>query len=193
MYTETEIKLPIKNLEEAHQNVAKLNSRLQKERHFEDNLVLDTSDLKVRNSGCLLRVRIVSSADRESCMRTQGILTFKGTLQIQDGIRNREEIECIVDPPETFLKVFERLGYSLKFRYQKYRSIYSIEQKQIHICVDETPIGNFFELEGPAEEIHEIAARLGYSREQYITESYGGLFYRWCKEHGIESSNMVFE
>ena len=126
-------------------------------------------------------------------MRAQGILTFKGTLQIHDGMRNREEIECIVDPPETFLKIFERLGYSLKFRYQKYRAIYSIEQKQIHICIDESPIGNFFELEGPAEEIHEIAAKLGYSREEYLTESYGGLYYRWCKERGIEVSHMVFE
>ncbi|MCI0618337.1 class IV adenylate cyclase [bacterium] len=193
MYTETEIKLLFKNLEEAHQKVLKLNSKLQKERHFEDNYVLDTSDLSVRNSGCLLRVRIVSSADRESCMRSQGILTFKGTLQIHDGLRNREEIECIVDPPETFLKIFERLGYSLKFRYQKYRTIYSIEQMQIHICIDETPIQNYFELEGPAEEIHEIAAKLGYTREQYITESLGQLYYRWCKERGIESSNLVFE
>lgn len=193
MYTETEIKLPFKSLEEAHQKVANLKPRLQKERHFEDNYVLDTSDLSVRNSGCLLRVRIISSADRESCVRTQGILTFKGTLQIHDGLRNREEIECIVNPPETFLKIFERLGYSLKFRYQKYRTIYSIEQMQIHICVDETPIQNYFELEGPAEEIHEIAAKLGYSREQYITESLGQLYYQWCKERGIESSNLVFE
>lgn len=193
MYTETEIKLPIKDLEEARQKVQRLNSKLQKERHFEDNYVLDTSELSVRNSGCLLRVRVVSSADRESCMRTQGILTFKGTLQINDGLRNREEIECIVDSPETFLKIFERLGYSLKFRYQKYRTVYSIEQMQIHICIDETPIQNYFELEGPAEEIHEIAAKLGYTREQYITESLGGLYYRWCKERGIESSNMVFE
>ncbi|MCI0443608.1 class IV adenylate cyclase [bacterium] len=193
MYTETEIKLLFKNLEEAHQKVLRLNSKLQKERHFEDNYVLDTSDLSVRNSGCLLRIRIVSSTDRESCMRSQGILTFKGTLQIHDGIRNREEIECIVDPPETFLEIFERLGYSLKFRYQKYRTIYSIEQMQIHICIDETPIQNYFELEGPAEEIHEIAAKLGYTREQYITESLGQLYYRWCKERGIESSNLVFE
>lgn len=193
MYTETEIKLPFTDLEEAHQKVLKLNSKLQKERHFEDNYVLDTLDLSVRNSGCLLRVRIVSSADRESCMRTQGILTFKGTLQIHDGLRNREEIESIVDPPETLLKIFERLGYSLKFRYQKYRTIYSIEQMQIQICVDETPIQNYFELEGPAEEIHEIAAKLGYTRDQYITESLGQLYYRWCKERGIESSNMVFE
>jgi adenylate cyclase class IV len=96
MYTETEIKLPINDLEEANQKVANLNPRVQKERHFEDNYVLDTSGLSVRNSGCLLRVRIVSSADRESCMRTQGILTFKGTLQIHDGIRNREEIRNVL-------------------------------------------------------------------------------------------------
>jgi adenylate cyclase class 2 len=193
MYTETEIKLLFNSLEEAHQKVLKLDSKLHKERHFEDNFVLDTSELSMRNSGYMLRVRIVSSADRESCMRNQGILTFKGTVQIHDGLRNREEIECIVDPPETFLKIFERLGYTLKFRYQKYRTIYSIEQMQVHICIDETPIQNYFELEGPAEEIHEIAAKLGYIRQDYITESLGQLYYRWCKERGIESSNLVFE
>jgi len=192
MYTETEIKLPIKDLALAYKQMEALNARLHKERHFEDNYVLDTSDSKVRNSGCLLRIRIVTPADRESRTRTQGILTFKGKLQISDGIRNREEMECIVDPPETLLKVFDRLGYSLKFRYQKYRTTYSIDQKQIHICIDETPIGNYYELEGPAEEIHEVSEKLGYTREHYITESYGGLYYRWCKERGIEPSHMVF-
>ena len=64
MYTETEIKLPIKDLQEAHQNVANLNTKLHKERYFEDNYVLDTSDLSVRNSGCMLRVRIMSSRSR---------------------------------------------------------------------------------------------------------------------------------
>ena len=192
MYTETEIKLPIQDLSRARQQLLTLNARIKQERHFEDNSVMDTPDQQIRASGCLFRVRMVKPLDDETCRRIPAILTFKGKTDISDGVKNREETECTIDPPENFLHILEQLGYVVKFRYQKYRTVYEFNQKQIHVCIDEAPIGNFFELEGPASEIHEIAEKLGYSRADYITDSYGGLYYRWCQERGVEPSHMVF-
>jgi adenylate cyclase class 2 len=193
MYTEIEIKLPIPDVDRARQKLNEINARIKQDRHFEDNSVMDTPDEKIRQSGCLFRVRIVKPVDDETCRRAPAILTFKGQTIIKDGLKNREEIECTIDPPENFIRVLERLGYVLKFRYQKYRTVYGFNEKQIHICIDELPIGNFFELEGPPDEIHDVAEKLGYTREDYITDSYGALYYQWVESKGHEPLHMVFE
>lgn len=180
---ETEIKLPLPDLQKAHTCLQRLPLKVKKERHFEDNLVLDTGNQTLRKSGQLLRVRIVDD---------QGMLTYKGKLTISDGVRSREEIECQLGEPQNFLQILENLGYTPAFRYQKYRTLYELEGEKLHICLDETPIGIYFELEGEIPKIHEYATQLGFERSQYITDSYASLYFRWCKEKGIEPSQMIF-
>jgi adenylate cyclase, class 2 len=77
------------------------------------------------------------------------------------------------------------------FRYEKWRSEWS--DGQGHCVVDETPIGNFAELEGRAEWIDETAARLGVSPSEYMTLSYGRLFEQWQAEHHSTAQDLTFE
>ncbi len=42
--------------------------------------------------------------------------------------------------------------------------------------VDQTPIGNFIEIEGKKSEIDITANQLGYNKNHYITQSYYSLF-----------------
>jgi adenylate cyclase class 2 len=181
---ETEIKLAVKDASAALELIAKVPFRVHRERHLEDNFVLDTMDATLRNRGSLLRVRMVGS---------HGTLTFKDKLQFSDGIRDREEIECDVQSPQSLILIFERLGYFMMFRYQKYRTIYEMEGFSIHLCLDETPIGSYFELEGEIQDIHRLAELMGYSRDRYITQSYGALYSAWCRERNLEPGNMLFE
>ena len=58
--------------------------------------------------------------------------------------------------------------------------------------LDETPIGMWLELEGQPEWIDRTAAQLGFTAQQYVTESYGGLWLRYCEEQAIDRPNMVF-
>jgi adenylate cyclase class 2 len=58
--------------------------------------------------------------------------------------------------------------------------------------VDETPIGNYAELEGPAEWIDRVAARLGIDPSQYITLSYGRLFELWRQQHNSSATDLTF-
>ena len=52
------------------------------------------------------------------------------------------------------------------------------------MVLDETPIGNFLELEGPQRWIDEVARQLGYSRREYIKDSYAALYREKCQtEH----------
>jgi adenylate cyclase class 2 len=183
MSDETEIKLPFSDLEAAETALQSLPLQLKKKKHFEENFVLDTPTRSLRNEGKLLRVRIVDG---------KGLLTYKGKLSIKDAVRSREEIECELQEPQNLLKIFEALGYTISFRYQKYRTIFEVEGEHLDICLDETPIGIYFELEGEIPKIHEYAARLGFDRSEYITDSYTSLYFRWCKEKEIVPSHMIF-
>ena len=132
----------------------------------------------------LLRVRIVGS---------QGVLTFKGTPDYSKEVKEREEIECDVEDAESLIRILLRIGFSLLFRYQKYRTVYKVEGMPLEISMDETPIGNYLELEGEIDSIHECARRLGFLREQYILESYATLYDRWCRENNRTIAYMTFE
>jgi adenylate cyclase class 2 len=76
------------------------------------------------------------------------------------------------------------------FRYEKWRSEW--EDGEGHCVVDETPIGNFAELEGPAQWIDGAAKRLGIEPGQYITLSYGRLFDQWRQQNGSQAQDLTF-
>jgi adenylate cyclase, class 2 len=188
---EIEIKLPYSEIEEAKKQVESLGAQLDKERHFEENLVFDTETGELRKQGVLLRLRIVGARPGAPAA-ANAILTFKGKVDLSGGVRNREEIESVIQEPEYLIRIFSRLGYYPVFRYQKYRTTYRIPNVPLEFCVDETPIGNFVELEGETQAIHDYASKLGFSRDQYVTESYGGLYLAWCEKNGFKPTNMIF-
>jgi adenylate cyclase class 2 len=149
-------------------------------RTFERNEVFDTPSLSLRKERKLIRLREYGD-DR--------ILTYKGPPE--DGPHKvREEIETEVADAAAMRGVLARLGYAVVFRYEKYRAEFKYEGGLA--VLDETPIGVFVELEGEAEWIDKHAARLGFSQGDYITLSYGALYFAWCSEEGVEPGHMEF-
>jgi len=61
------------------------------------------------------------------------------------------------------------------------------------VLLDETPIGNFLELEGSPTWIDRTARKLGFSVKDYISRSYGYLYLAYCRERRIRPKNMVFK
>ena len=181
--TEQEIKLPVPDLEQAGQKLARLGAIENKARHFEDNYLLDTSEQTLQKNKTALRVRMVAN---------KAILTFKGQPDTSAGIKSREEIECELSQPDHLLRIFSRIGFAPVFRYQKYRTVYEIRGVSLQFCLDETPIGNYLELEGEPDEIHKYARQLGYSPADYITLSYAALYFQWTAEKNVQPSEMVF-
>ncbi len=150
------------------------------ERTFERNEVFDTPTLLLRQERKLLRLREYGQ-DR--------ILTYKGPPEAGPH-KTREEIETTVGDAAAVREMLTRLGYTVVFRYEKYRAGY--EKDGGLALVDETPIGVFIELEGAPDWIDSSARRLGFLPEHYITESYGALYWAWCGEQGIEPGHMEF-
>ena len=54
-------------------------------------------------------------------------------------------------------------------------------------------MGVYVELEGTGPWIDRTARRLKFKEADYITLSYGALYADFCKRHGVEPANMVFE
>jgi len=59
--------------------------------------------------------------------------------------------------------------------------------------VDETPIGDFAELEGTPAWIDRVAAGLGVKPSEYMTLSYGRLFDLWRAEHDSPAEHLTFD
>src|SRR5262245_59916797 len=162
---EREIKLRMAGPEAARAAVERLGARLERPRHLEDNVLFDDPRASLAAAGRVLRLRRTPDA---------AVVTFKAPDRTEQGVKSREEIEVTVSDADAFERILEGIGFRRVFRYQKYRETYDWED--VEIVVDETPIGTFLEIEGPAEGIHRAAAALGAGPADYVTDSYPRLF-----------------
>ena len=89
-------------------------------------------------------------------------------------------------------EILRSLGFVSRFRYEKYRTEFTDSEHAGHVVLDETPIGNIGEIEGPADWIDEIARKLGISEADYITLSYATMFFAWRKRTGSAASEMTW-
>jgi adenylate cyclase class 2 len=179
---EVEIKLAVSGPAAARRILAGAGFRVSSSRVFEANDVWDTPDHALRNRRNLLRLR--QAGKRQ-------VLTFKGT-PVSGPHKRREELEVDVSSSRTLALILERLGFTLQFRYEKHRTEFQVPGQKGTATLDETPIGTFLELEGQARWIDRTAKLLGFRPEDYITRSYGTLYFEYCREHDIEPANMVF-
>jgi len=185
---ETEIKLLVRDRKQVRKRLSQLAFKVFKARHFESNYLFDFPDLRLCKSGCLLRLRFAGG---------ESLLTFKGPPLRTRRYGTRREIETRVEDGALLREVLKNLGLKLVFVYEKYRATYAKGNRaDFHgvplVACDETPIGNYLELEGPEKWIDKIAAQLGYSPQDYITSTYLALYLHKCREERRKPGNMVF-
>ena len=87
--------------------------------------------------------------------------------------------------------ILRSLGYAPSFRYEKFRAEWTDGKGQI--VTDETPIGNFCEIEGRSRWIDATAKKLQVSRADYITKNYATLFLEWKRETKSAAQEMTFK
>ncbi len=181
-HSEVEIKLPVADPAAMRRLLRRAGLRLRTRRTLETNVVYDTPGGHLRESGLLLRLRGYGGA---------AILTFKGPPQ-PGRHKTREERECAVADPLAMAAILEHLGFRPAFYYEKFRTIFAPGRSPNHAALDETPIGDFLELEGSPSWIDRTAHRLGFAPSDYITASYGRLYLDLCGDAGIQSNRMAF-
>jgi adenylate cyclase, class 2 len=184
MPVETEIKFRVIDLAALAQRLDAAGFRLQTERSFESNVLYDTPDRQMRLRTEILRIR--QYAGRWTL--THKRLPSDGPAE--DRHKHRIETETEVADGRVLEEIFLSLGLVAAFRYEKWRTEW--HDGQGHCVVDETPIGNFAELEGSAEWIDRTAARLGVDQGEYSTLSYGRLFDLWREQHYSHATDLTF-
>jgi adenylate cyclase, class 2 len=110
-------------------------------------------------------------------------------------LKVREEIETAVDEPERLIELFERLGYHRSFRYQKYRTDYcvALDGRELKVVLDETPMGDFIEIEGDESSVLKALDGAGFSANDIIRESYPELQASRCRARGVQLEDLVFK
>jgi adenylate cyclase class 2 len=179
---EIEVKLRFDSPEDASRRLEMLELRVIHERHFEDNEVFDRPDGELVAGGKLLRLRRRGDA---------AVVTYKAPVEGTHKHKVREEHESSVDDPEAMRRVFLGLGYRPIYRYQKYRTLF--EREDLHVCLDETPLGCFVELEGTPDAIDEAARQMGLDENRYVLLTYRELHEQDARERGIEAGDLVFD
>jgi adenylate cyclase class 2 len=184
MAIETEIKFRVDDLADLATRLTEAGFRLQTPREFESNVLYDTPDRRMRARTEILRIR-------QYCGKW--IVTHKRLPDSgagEDRHKHRVETETEVADGNVLEQIFLSMGLVAAFRYEKWRSEWT--DGEGHCVVDETPIGNFAELEGAAEWIDRAAARLGVDAARYMTLSYGRLFDQWREEHRSTAQDLTF-
>lgn len=185
MAVETEIKFRVTDLAGLTPRLQQAGFRLETPRAFESNVLYDTPDRRMRARTEILRIR--SYAGRSTVTHKRLPDSFSG----EERHKHRIETETEVSDGDVLAEVFQALGLVPAFRYEKWRTEWS--DGEGHCVVDETPIGNYAELEGTADWIDRAAARLGIDHAQYITLSYGRLFDAWRQQHPECGEDLTFD
>ncbi|HEV2288090.1 MAG TPA: class IV adenylate cyclase [Candidatus Acidoferrales bacterium] len=199
---EIEIKLRVDDLREVLRTLRRLGAKCLGTLH-ERNTLFDTKERDFQRQGSILRIRQERPASLPGKTRRrtrgfesgEGLLTFKGLVTGQRGgkYKLREEIEHRTARVSRLRRILRKLGLRPWFRYEKYRTRYRLRAfPGLEVDLDETPIGLFLELEGPKRAIDRAAKKLGYSKSDYVVDSYLELYGSDCLMQGRKLGNMVF-
>ncbi len=178
---EIEVKLRLPSADHARRRLAALGAREMRRRVFEDNLVYDLPSGTLEREGRLLRLRRAGN---------DAWLTYKEPAH--DDLRHkvRREFETPIADPVALERILAALGFHVTYRYQKYRTVYRLED--LELAVDETPLGCFLELEGTPAAIERAARALGFAEGDYIRETYRDLHRTAIAQGTASPGDLVF-
>src|ERR1700745_690040 len=180
MPNEIEIKFRIENLGDLNRRLPAAGFRRTTPRTHEMNALYDLPGQPLRKRGEVLRLRQYGK---------EWFLTHK-SKGVAGRHKTRLELQTRVTDGERVHAVLCALGCQPTFRYEKFRAEWS--DGRGHVVVDETPIGNFGEIEGAPRWIDQTARKLGIRPEHYITDTYAGLFFAWKRRTRSAAKEMTF-
>jgi adenylate cyclase class 2 len=177
---EIEIKFRIDNVRALNRRLRQSGFRLLTQRTHEMNTLYDLPGQLLRKRGELLRLRKYGP---------EWVLTHKAKGRAGRH-KTRVESETRIADGAGMEAILRALGFAPTFRYEKFRAEWSAGKGQV--VVDETPIGNFGEIEGPARWIDRTAQALQIPSSDYITATYADLFFRWKQQTASPANEMTF-
>jgi adenylate cyclase class 2 len=203
MGKEREIKLRIADLPALSRALRRLGARVVGPRLHERNVLFDTPERSLASREQLLRIRAEFPVGRSPNLSPRCLVTFKRPIVMPGSDKQagrhkvREEIEMEVSDAKALAMIFEGLGMRGWFQYEKFRTTFRLPAsnawaKGLLMELDETPIGVFLELEGPANAIDRAAKALGFETREYVLANYMTLYQEYCRSRGEDPRDMLF-
>jgi adenylate cyclase class 2 len=181
MAKEVEIKFRISDLKALTRALKRAGFKQITRSTQEMNSLYDLPGQQLRKRGELLRLRKYGDI---------WVLTHKSKGK-PGRHKVRVELETCVEKGEQMDAILRALSFAPTFRYEKFRAEWS--DGIGHAVIDETPIGNFGELEGPARWIDRTARALGIAASDYMTQTYADLFFTWKRATSSPAQEMTFK
>ncbi|MGD1009523.1 MAG: class IV adenylate cyclase [Candidatus Aminicenantales bacterium] len=158
---EIEVKIRVQDPKTVRDKLLALGAAVTTDRVLEENILYDFPAGTLKSGRRALRLR--RAGKRAS-------LTFKGSPRKSRSFKVREEFETGVSDSGQVRKILRALGLQPAFSYRKHRTMF--RKGRLAICLDETPVGAFLELEGERHEITRFARALGFGRPDFIQADY---------------------
>jgi adenylate cyclase, class 2 len=177
---EIEVKFRVDSVRSLEAKLRATGFRKETPRTREMNTLYDLPGAQLRKRKELLRIRRYGHEWK---------LTHKSGGKVARH-SSRTELETAVSDGKKMDAILRALGYAPSFRYEKFRSEWTDGKGQV--VIDETPIGDFCEIEGAPRWIDITAKKLGVKRGQYIMKNYATLFGDWKGETGSMAEEMTF-
>ena len=186
---EIELKFPISDPAALQSRLPQLGFHLDTPRTFEHNTLYDTPSRDLRARREILRIRKYGNTWTVTHKRTNG----PENPAEPSRYKVRIETETTVADGSALAEIFHQIGYTPTFTYEKYRTEWShTTEPSVHLVIDETPIGNYAELEGPPDWIDRTLVTLGIDPATCLIDSYGKLFLDWKQRTGSPAENLTF-
>lgn len=170
---EKKYRLSKKQRDEVLRRLPKIGARRQGE-EFEVNTLYKLASSDLGNT--VLRLRRIED---------RGILTYKQRLTSSSGMKHQLEEETAVEDPDAMEAILEALGLSEAAIYEKRRETWV--RGVTEIVIDELPFGLFMEIEGTANDINDVEAKLAIKGLRTETLTYPQL----TLKHGKDRSGVV--
>jgi adenylate cyclase, class 2 len=178
---EIEIKFRVDDLRALARKLRAAGFRMTTPRTHEMNTLYDLPGEVLRERKELLRIRKYGSEWTVAHKSRGKIGRHNSRIELETGVSDGRKMDAIL----------RALGYGPSFRYEKFRSEWTDDRGQV--VVDETPIGNFCEIEGTPRWIDDTAKKLGVTAADYITKNYAGLFLDWKVRMKSRAEEMTFK
>jgi adenylate cyclase class 2 len=181
MKREVEVKFRVGDLRGLARKLRAAGFRLVTRRTREMNTLYDLPGEILRARKELLRLRQYGSEWKLTHKSAGKKGRHSSRVELETGVTDGKKMDAIL----------RALGYAPSFRYEKFRAEWTDRKGQV--VVDETPIGNFCEIEGPSRWIDASAKKLGVTPADYITKNYATLFADWKQETLGPAKEMTFK
>jgi adenylate cyclase, class 2 len=179
---EVEVKFYLHDLAVTRNLVEKTGGIFEK-RDTETNLRLEDRHFSLFKRKSLLRLRHTQD---------HNLLTYKGKVNAPDsGCKVYNEIEVMVSDFQNMIGILENIGYRQVQRYEKIRETYRV--RNVLLCLDTMPYGNFMEIEGDPKEIKETAENLGFKWKDRILGNYLSIFEQLKNKFNLGFNDVTFD